>query len=178
MNQATTNQYAPPLADVADIPSDTGVSELKLFSHRSRIGRLRYLAYATVASVVHSIVSTVLLIGLTGSQASLVVSVVAFAALFWFNVITGIKRCHDMNISGWWCATLIVPVIALAWIFWPGTRGTNRFGPPPPPNGWGVRILGLILPVVFFTGMIAAIAIPQYKMYVDKARAAQAAQPR
>jgi hypothetical protein len=60
----------------------------------------------------------------------------------------------------------------------PGSRGENRFGPPPPPNTWGVRVLGVILPVIALVGILAAIAIPSYKNYTDRARAAQAAGPK
>lgn len=171
MTEQTMNQYAPPQAHVADLHVD-GVGELKLFSAQGRIGRLRYLAYATVASLIHGMVAGVMTVALASSTTALtVVSLLALAALLWFSVITSIKRCHDMGISGWWTLTAIIPVIAFAWIFWPGSRGANRFGPPPPPNNWGVRILGLILPVVFFVGFLAAVAIPQYKMYTDKAKA-------
>jgi uncharacterized membrane protein YhaH (DUF805 family) len=45
------------------------VAELKLFSSKGRIGRLRYLAYATGASVIYTIVLTVLTISLAGSDA-------------------------------------------------------------------------------------------------------------
>lgn len=171
MTEQTINQYAPPQAHVADLHAD-GVGELKLFSAQGRIGRLRYLAYATVASLVHGMVSGVLAVGLASSTTALAAaSLLALAVLLWFSVITGIKRCHDIGISGWWTLTSIIPVIVFAWIFWPGSRGANRFGPPPPPNNWGVRILGLILPVVCFVGLLAAVAIPQYKMYTDKAKA-------
>jgi uncharacterized membrane protein YhaH (DUF805 family) len=178
MTDSTTNQYAPPLAHVADTSPSAAVGELKLFSSKGRIGRLRYLAYATGASFVYNIILSVLSIGLAGSNALTVAMIVGVVALLWFSIISGIKRCHDVNISGWWMLTAIVPVIALVLIFWPGSRGENRFGAAPPPNTLGVRLLGLILPVIALIGILAAIAIPSYKNYTDRARAAQAAGPK
>lgn len=173
MTESTLNQFAPPRAHVADAPIVT--AELKLFSAKGRIGRLRYLAYSTSASVIYTAVLTMLTVALTGSEVLSVITFLAAVAVIWFSIITGIKRCHDINISGWWSVTTIVPIIALVWMLVPGSKGENRFGPPPPPNNWGVRVLGVILPVVFFIGILAAIAIPQYKIYTDKARAAAAA---
>jgi len=174
--EPTLNQYAPPVADVADMAAPAEAAELKLFSHRGRIGRLRYLAYGSGAGILYNIAAAGLTAGLGASTDALSAAIIAaFAVLLWFNVITGIKRCHDMGISGWWSLTLILPVIILAWIFWPGDRAGNRFGPPPPPNTLGVRLLGLMLPVIAFVGILAAVAIPQYKLYTDRARAAQAA---
>jgi uncharacterized membrane protein YhaH (DUF805 family) len=180
MSESTANHYAAPLAEVADIAPPTPLAELSFFSARGRIGRLRYLAYSTGASLIHSLVAAEgvrLAVGF-GSP-SLVVNVaslLALGALLWFVAITGIKRCHDIGISGWWTVTCFIPVIALAWIFWPGEREANRFGPPPPPNNWGVRLLGALLPLVFLVGMVAGIALPAYQGYVTKARAAQSAQ--
>lgn len=176
MTEPTMNQFAPPRAHVADAPAATAVAELKLFSAQGRIGRLRYLAYSTVASMIYSVLLSVLFALFAGSEMLTVATWLAVIAVLWFSVITGIKRCHDINISGWWSATLIVPVITLVWMFAPGSKGENRFGPPPPPNNWGVRLLGVILPVVFFVGILAAVAIPSYKAYTDKARAAAAQQ--
>jgi len=138
------------------------------------------MAWATGASIIHTIVTGLLTVVLTDAHLSWLATVIALLAylpLLWFTTITGIKRCHDIGISGWWSLSLIVPVIVLVWVFVPGNKGDNRYGPPPPPNTWGVRILGAILPVVCVIGIIAAIAIPQYKMYMDKARAAQASHP-
>lgn len=178
MVEPTLNQYAPPRAHVADALPDEAVGELNFFSAEGRIGRLRYLAYATGASFVHNIAVSAMTVALGDSMVLKVVAVAAFIALIWFNFLCAIKRCHDMDISGWWSLTAIIPIIAIAWIFWPGTRGENRFGPPPPPNTWGVRVLGLLLPIIALVGILAAVAIPQYKAYSDKARAAQAAQPK
>lgn len=178
MSEPTMNQYAPPLATVADMAPDAGVAELKLFSAQGRIGRLRYLAYTTGASLVYGVVVAVLTAALFGTAALGVVTFVAVIAVLWFSIVSGIKRCHDINISGWWSLTSIIPIIALIWVFVPGSKGANRFGPPPPPNTWGVRLLGVLAPLLFFVGILAAIALPAYKGYTDRARAAQAAAPR
>lgn len=179
MAEPSMNQFAPPRAQVADTAPDGGVAELKLFSAQGRIGRLRYLAYSTGAGLIYNVVVGAMVAALGANAAGATAALILpFAAVVWFNVITGIKRCHDLDISGWWTLTLIVPVITLAWIFMPGTQGSNRYGPKPPPNTLGVRLLGLILPVVFVVGILAAIALPAYHAYTIKARAAQTAAPR
>nr|WP_297524906.1 DUF805 domain-containing protein [uncultured Roseateles sp.] len=171
MTEQTLNQYAAPTAHVADVALSEGTSPLNVFGIEGRIGRLRYLAYLMAGSLVHGILSRVLGVATGGGdEAMTAVAVVLSLALLCFHVITGVKRCHDLNISGWWSATLVFPVIMLVWAFVPGSQGGNRFGPPPPPNTWGVRILGLLFPVLF-TGVMLAIAIPAYNLYVAKAKA-------
>ena len=176
MTEPTMNQYAPPMAHVSDMQTGTGVGELKIFSSKGRIGRLRYLAYSAGAGVLFNLSVTVLTLVLPPVLLSLV-ALATMAVLIWFHVITGIKRCHDMDISGWWSLTLIIPVIVFAWIFLPGSRGENRFGPPPPPNTLGVKLLAWIMPAIMLIGILAAIAIPQYKNYTDRVRASQSAPP-
>ena len=80
-----------------------------------------------------------------------------------------IQRSHDMNLSGWWSIAAFIPLIGLVWIFKGGTPGANRWGAPPPPDGWGVRIFGLIGPIVFVVGVLAAVAIPAYQDYTKRA---------
>lgn len=177
MNEPTLNQYAPPLAAVADIHGHDGVGELKLFSSQGRIGRLRYLAYGIGASLVYQALVGVSAASLSPAFTGLLM-LAAFAVYLWFTVITGIKRCHDLGMSGWWALTVIIPVIALIWLFVPGNQDANRYGPPPPPNSRGVKLLGYMLPAIIFIGILAAIALPAYKTYTDKAHAARSqAQP-
>jgi len=176
MTEQTLNQYAAPRAHVADIDGAEGPGELKLFSAKGRVGRLRYLAYTTGASLLYYAASLVMLFAMNASTVFGAIGIVALLAALWFNIITGIKRCHDMDMSGWWSVTIFIPLIALVWLFVPGTKGSNRFGPPPPANTWGVRILGLALPLIAFIGIFAAIALPAYKDYTDRARAKAAQQ--
>ena len=63
-----------------------------------------------------------------------------------FYVLAAIQRTHDMDWSAWMLLLALIPFVALIWVFKPGTRGANRFGAPPPPNGLGVKIGGLDLP--------------------------------
>jgi hypothetical protein len=99
--------------------------------------------------------------------------VAAVIGMLIVGVMLTIQRCHDFDVSGWLSLLLIVPVAPL--LFWiiPGTKGANRFGAPTPPNSTGVVVLALILPILFFVGIIAAIALPAYQSYVERARMAQ-----
>ena len=56
-------------------------------------------------------------------------------------------------------------------------EGYQRFGAPPPPNGLFIKIMGLCLPVVGIIGIVAAIALPAYQGYVQRAKASQVVKP-
>jgi hypothetical protein len=91
--------------------------------------------------------------------------------MLFINVLLTIQRSHDFNVSGWLSLILLIPLVPL--IFWiiPGTEGTNRFGPQPPPNkGAGVIVIVLLL-LFAILGILAAIAIPAYQEYVARAAA-------
>ncbi len=174
MTEPTLNPYAAPQARVADVNAEAGLGELKLFSAKGRIGRLRLLAYLMGAYLLFAVAFGVLAAALSGSQtAAGLVAIPAFLVYLWFIVISSIKRCHDADQSGWWAITFFIPLIGLIWFFWPGSQGANRFGAPPPANTFGIKLLGLLLPVIAVIGILAAIAIPAYQGYVEKARAAQ-----
>jgi uncharacterized membrane protein YhaH (DUF805 family) len=169
------NQYAPPVAEVADRWISDEKPVMKLFSAQGRIGRLRYLAYTTGATLLFYLVLGVA--ALLGEVATGILALLAFVPALWFGIVSAVKRCHDCGYSGWMSLTVLIPLIGLIWFVLPGDKAANRFGPPPPPNTWGVRLLGLLLPLIFLIGILAAVAIPAYQGYVTKARAAQADSP-
>ena len=180
MTGPTFNQYAAPAAVVADVPHSEGYAALNFFNAEGRIGRLRYLAWLIGGGIVINIV-TLIVAGILGAlipPLALVIGVIAWIPSLWFSIIVAIKRAHDFNASGWLSILSLVPLLGfLVFAVIPGTQGSNTYGPPPPPNTWGVRVLAAILPLIAIIGILAAVAIPQYKDYTDRAKAAQSARP-
>ena len=68
-----------------------------------------------------------------------------------------IRRIHDINLSGWWCIAFIllsvIPIVGmlstLFLYFKPGDTGSNRFGPPGPPNSQALKIGTWICGILF-----------------------------
>ncbi|MFN7693041.1 MAG: DUF805 domain-containing protein [Burkholderiales bacterium] len=174
MTEPALNPYAAPQARVDDVHAFEGVGELKLFSAQGRIGRLRLLAYNVGATLVfYAVIGVVSLLAATLGGAAGLLMIPPFAAFIWFSVVSCIKRCHDADCSGWWALTFFIPFVGLIWLIKAGTPSANRFGAPPPANTLGVKVLGWMLPVFFVVGILAAVSIPAYKDYTDRARAAQ-----
>jgi len=178
-----TNRYSPPATAVADVAlASDGYQTVRLWPPNGRIGRLRFLAYS-LALYLLVILGSLLLGLLAGflagdSATTNVVGVISIVAYMVAGMVLLIQRSHDMNLSGWWSLAAFIPFVGLLWVFKGGTRGANRWGAPPPPNGLVVRIAGLALPILFVVGMVAAIALPAYQQYVlGKPRVLPAAAP-
>ncbi|MBI3562557.1 MAG: DUF805 domain-containing protein [Gammaproteobacteria bacterium] len=174
-----TNPYNAPRARVAD---QDAIGEVKFWSFSGRLGRLRYLAYGTAASVLLVIaiaaiggIAAVLGAGMGQSAGwlSLLLIIPLYILMIVISFMLGIQRAHDFNSSGWLSLLLLVPLANLIFLFIPGTKGTNNFGPPPPPNSGGVIALAVILPIFFVVGILAAIAIPAYNGYLQRAKMQQ-----
>jgi uncharacterized membrane protein YhaH (DUF805 family) len=176
--------YEPPRSTIK--PTTSGeFGEVKIFSAQGRLGRVRYIGYSVGMGLLVNLV--MLLVGglagfvqgggseeptmglLTGG----VIAVVGLAALVISFLLT-IQRLHDFNAAGWWSILILLPianlVLYLILLIMPGTQGPNRFGNPPPPNTLGVILLALILPLIMVIGIIAAIAIPTYMDYTNRAQ--------
>lgn len=63
--------------------------------------------------------------GETGEKISVAIELLSTILICWLSLTLNIRRLHDVNKSGWWILTLVVPAIV---IFFKGDAETNRFG--------------------------------------------------
>lgn len=168
---ATVNPYRAPAATVADAAEQ--YQPVNIYSASGRIGRARYIAYTLGLSIlfgacVGAIASVLAMTGLA-AVAGIVTIVLYAGLLIWMFMLT-IQRAHDFNTTGWLSILMLIPLVNLLFWFIPGTDGENRFGGKTPPNSVLVLIAAWLVPVLFFVGIIAAIALPAYQDYVKRAQ--------
>lgn len=188
------NPYSAPVSDVR--MTGGGGEEygtVKFFSFSGRLGRLRYLAYAFAMFVLTWLavmLFSVVVAGIgaaSGGEAfggalAIGLVVILYGVMLLLSLMLAVQRIHDFNATGWLALLLLVPYVnilfGLALWFVPGTNGENRYGLKTPPNSTGVKVLAIGAPIVmvFVIGVLAAIAIPQYQMYVERAKQQQAQQ--
>lgn len=176
---APASPYSTPKAEVGEALPEHG--PLNIFSVRGRIGRLRYLGWSmgmmllfTLAyAIAAGIMAVVPIVG-----GLLMIPVVIGSIVV--AVMIGVQRLHDIGWSGWLWLINLVPLVgfvfSLLMLVVPGTSDANRYGPPPPPNSRGVIAMawgGLLLSIIATVGILAAVAIPAYQEYVQRAQDAQ-----
>ena len=137
----TQNPYLAPRSAVAE--SHEEYQPVRVLATAGRIGRARYIAYAT---------------GLP------MLIMMAVGALGAFLGDLGVI----VMMLGWLAG--LIPLVNL--IFWciPGTDGPNRFGAKTAPNSVAVLIIVWIFPALFITGILAAVSIPAYNDYVKRSQ--------
>lgn len=163
------NPYNAPEAELAQGHNE--VYTPSVFSWNGRIGRLRYMAYGVgmgfllMLAMIPLVGATALMGGESGgSTISLLMTGIIYIAILAVSVMYGKRRLNDLNRSGWWFLLFIVPIanllLTIYLIFFPGTEGSNDYGPAPCANSLGVHILGWSMPVLFLLGIGASIMIP------------------
>ncbi len=170
MTQAV-NPYGAPKTAVADALEET--QPVRLFAVSGRIGRLRYIAYG-VGVYVLTMLAAVAVLLLAKPLAPIALGL-AWLAILVLGLMLTIQRCHDFDTTGWLALLWFVPIANLVFWFIPGTDGPNRYGPRTPPNGAGVIVTALAVPIgIPVLGILAAIAVPAYQDYTYRAKIAEA----
>lgn len=109
------------------------------FTSKGRLNRKPYIYRSIFLSLVLFVVQGVLTFAAnTIGALELLFAVVAFGfSLFGFvsNIMMGVRRLHDLDLSGWWMLLLCVPLINLFFAiyiyFFKGTEGPNQYGEDP-----------------------------------------------
>lgn len=109
------------------------------FTSEGRLNRKSYIYRSLFLSLVLCVVQGVLTFAAnTIGALELLFTVVAFGfSLFGFvsNIMMGVRRLHDLDLSGWWMLLLCVPLINLFFAiyiyFFKGTEGPNQYGDDP-----------------------------------------------
>ncbi|MDD2816592.1 MAG: DUF805 domain-containing protein [Thiotrichaceae bacterium] len=158
------NPYRIPQSHVDSKEENEG--EIKYFSHKGRIGRLRYF-FATSIIIFGGVfwagfwILQSLKLAL-GSETELPVimrnenfisfisSATPFIVLA-LCLLPSLQRLHDLNRQGWFVLLLAVPAInIILWLALCGISGTpthNQFGAPPPQNSLLIKITSILLVV-------------------------------
>lgn len=101
----------------------------KYFSYTGRLNRLRYFLRILVVMILASILGT-LLVQVSEYLAYIVSFIASISA-----IMLGIRRCHDLDRSGWFYLLMFIPIIdffvALYLLFAAGNPGPNQYGADP-----------------------------------------------
>ncbi|AJQ92356.1 DUF805 domain-containing protein [Gynuella sunshinyii] len=179
---STQNPYQAPTGELTEENELYG--KIRLFSPATRIGRIRYQAYIWVASLIFYLVAALFSVvapmvlnagGISISQL-LLLATPLYLAMIYYSIVLMIQRLHDLNRSGWFSLLILVPLVNAIFMLWivfaPGTPATNDYGHRPPPNKIWHWLCAFITPLLLI-GIIAAIAMPAYNQYVERAQSMQ-----
>ncbi len=106
-------------------------------STEGRINRWPFFWKQFVIGIIISVISglNIFFFGETFKFLSQVIQVVLVVLNVAVMISFGIRRCHDLDRSGWWMLLSFIPLInfffGIYLLFIRGTYGANRFGPDP-----------------------------------------------
>lgn len=173
------NPYSAPVSKLDD--DEMEYNDSSFYATKGRIGRLRYLAYSVVLAIIaYAIIGFVMgILAATGliemTVLMMILAIPAFVGIFYAQFVPAIRRLNDLERSGWWSITLLIPYLniltALYLTFAPGDDGYNEYGAPAYPPSTRVKVVALVVPMFAILGILAAIALPAYQDYVERSTA-------
>ncbi len=173
-----TTPYTPPSADMAQVDSEE-TYQPKIWSVEGRIGRLRYLGYGMLVPLVILLAIGVvsgILAAVGGGMLAMVPLFLGYVVMIASSFVFMKRRLNDLGKTGWMGLLSLVPFVNLIFglylVFAEGEKGRNQYGPAPCPNPPGmVWVIAVPFISIFVIGILAAIALPAYQDYVNRAKA-------
>ena len=117
------------------------------FSFNGRLNRKPYICRSIAATFVSIALAFLLFFIFAGFPPSrqykypeyvwlhVALFILIFVLTIWIGFSLGVRRCHDVEKSGWWLLLGLIPYINVAWglylIFKRGTIGQNKYGDDP-----------------------------------------------
>ena len=109
-----------------------------LFSFKGRMCRSDYWLKGYLPLLAVGIFSNVLFYG-ARTDVGRVTAIIIGIIMWWPGLALSVKRLHDRNRSGWFLATMLIPLANIVFAIWilievwflRGTVGPNRFGDDP-----------------------------------------------
>lgn len=155
----------------------------KPLSASGRFGRLSYLGWVMLSSILMMILLFILaaIFGTTLnpenlSIVALIPLIIIYLIFIYISIVFMIRRLHDRNHSGWLSLLMLVPVANIIFmlylLFAKGDVAPNNYGLPRPTATWE-KVLAWFYIALFPFGILAAIAIPSYQNYVERAQIQQ-----
>ena len=98
------------------------------------------------------------------------------------NIAVSVRRLHDTDRSGWWLLIYLIPLIGalvlLIFMVQDSQTSDNPYGLNPKPGNKGddkshVVIAVVVIVFIAVIGFLAAIAIPAYQDYIERAKQAE-----
>lgn len=151
------------------------------FSASGRFGRLSYAAWMGLSSLIAVLLLSTYLIKYFFPSSPIELNgifiPIIYIVFLYFSIVFTIRRLHDRNQAGWLSLLILVPFANLIFMIYlycaKGMEGSNNFGTARETKGWE-KILGWIyiifIPLSFVLGIVAAISIPAYQDYVQRAQ--------
>ena len=150
-----------------------------------RFSRFSYLGWNGLLLLVMMLLGIIVAIALPSSAPdtnqdmpvfAMIILGILYIALIYFSFIFAVRRLHDRSHSGWLSLLMLAPLVniamALYLTFAKGDAYANQFGLPRVTRTWE-KVLGWIYVLIFPIGILAAIAIPAYQDYVQRAHEGQ-----
>jgi len=174
------NPYQTPSGQLSN-DNDLAFGEVSFFNPSGRINRLRYWAHGMSMALLFYAIMAVGFVFISVLGVAFIgwtIIVIAYISLLVYSFILVIQRLHDLNKTGWMSLLMLVPFaniyLFVIVIFFKGTAGRNNYGLQTPPNKTWHWIMAFSFPVLIFViGILAAVSIPAYQKYVERAQAPQ-----